>query len=807
MAQGFYGNSTGPGSAKLRVYVEFRTTTQEEGRAYVQFKRSVRVDSGNFNGTILSRSWGGQVRIYGAGWYGDSGWVNYGWVNYGSTASVSESCWYTGWSGSSYNSAVNARYSPDVPTWQPRNVNGQAASRRSDTKIEVTWKRDVTTARPYSGIYIDRKVDGGDWVRLADKSGSATSHSDTGVSANHVYQYCILPHNGWGNAPAWQYTGSVATTPAAPTAASASRVDDNKNTVTFTAGSTHSGLYTGHRIERRVNGGAWSFLANVGASVRSYTDKTTQANAYYQYRVRSYNGAGNSEWKTTGTVYNTPAAPGKPRMSRVSDTRVKAEFENEAQTATSLQIQRSTNGTSWSDVRTVTGKATSFEDDPGGGTFYYRIRNLRGSLASAWAYSDGVVTICAPAAPTVTSPKASQVVSKAEASIAIEWHHNPIDGSAQTGAQWRYSTNGGQSWTTQTVTGSASAATLANSFAVNTELSVQVRTKGAHADYGPWSASVKTYVRQVPTVTIEEPADGFEIENTPVHVRIAYSDPSGTLAAATLTVYDADDNAAYSRDVTGALEFDIAAGEWLPGNGQTYRLEVTARSSSTLQGTARRTVTVDYVLPSIAIADAVPDGETGEVRITVHEGRTDALERMESCSLWRESGGVRTLLGEGLHDGDVVVDRYAPLNTDYAYETASFANSGAVSEARFPGRVDSDLFFLYWEGGIASGKWSATDEFSVTPDFETIRVAGKEYPVVAVGEGVEEPHTVTVTRLTRDEAMRFYAAARACMPAVLKTLYGMVFHCMAVPTLKPRLDGDHRWEVSLDVTRVDGDAL
>ena len=39
MAKGFWGNASGPG-AKMYAYVEMRTTAQEEGRAWVQFKRS-----------------------------------------------------------------------------------------------------------------------------------------------------------------------------------------------------------------------------------------------------------------------------------------------------------------------------------------------------------------------------------------------------------------------------------------------------------------------------------------------------------------------------------------------------------------------------------------------------------------------------------------------------------------------------------------------------------------------------------------------------------------------------------------------
>lgn len=802
-----WGNQAGPGPSYFYAYAEWRVTQYGENSAYLQYKHSLWVDSGDFGGTLIGVSWGDGVRCYGPGWYRDSGWQDYGWVSYGKSAHVSNWAAYTSWNGSYYKSACSSWYSPSAPTWQPRNVNGQSASRVSDTAISVSWKNDKTAARPYAGIYVYVSVDGGDFALADDCDGGATSYRHASA-ANHAYRFRILPHNAAGNAPAHQYTGWTATTPAAPSAASVARNSDNQNTVTFTPGSSYAGLYSGHRIERSVNGGSWSFLDNVAAEASRYVDATTQKNASYRYRVRSYNSAGSSGWKETGTVYNTPAQPGRPALSRVSDMRVRAEFSNESNTETSLQIQRSADAEAWADVRTVSGHVTSFEDDPGGGTFYYRIRNVRGSLTSAWAYSDGIVTICAPAAPTVVSPSSSQVIDKSQASIGISWRHNPIDGSAQTAAQWRYSTDNGATWATRDVPGGASSDALANSFAVNARLVVQVRTKGAHVDFGPWSAAVATYVCQVPTVTVEDPGDGFVVENTPVHVRISYSDQSGSLAAAILTVCDSDGREVYSRDVSDSLEFDIPAGEWLPSNGETYSVDVNARSSSTLQGRAHRTVSVDYAMPSIAIADAVPDPATGYVTVTVREGRTDALERMESCSLWRVSGGERVLLGEGLQDGSAVVDRYAPLNTDYSYETASFANSGAASEARYAGRVESNAFFVYWgDGNIASGTYNAQDSFTVTPDYETIEVAGKEFPVVVMGTSAEEPHDLAVSLKTRDEAMAFYRMARSCQPVVVKTLYGFVFNAVAVPKFTPELSGRHTWEVSLSVTRVDGGAL
>ena len=207
------------------------------------------------------------------------------------------------------------------------------------------------------------------------------------------------------------------------------------------------------------------------------------------------------------------------------------------------------------------------------------------------------------------------------------------------------------------------------------------------------------------------------------------------------------------------------------------------------------------------VGNCVSDKMT-EVMNDAKVGRTDAAVAMKTCSLWRNVGGVRTLLAEDLHDGSTVLDRYAPLNTDYSYETASFADSGAVSEASYPGRIGSPLLFVYWSGGIASGMYAPGDEFSVEPSFSTYQIAGKRYPVVVSSENVEEPHDMTVRLKSREEAMRFYEAVRSCEPMVFKTLYGFVFRGVAKASFTPSLgNAEQAWDVSLNVTRTDGDAL
>ena len=123
--------------------------------------------------------------------------------------------------------------------------------------------------------------------------------------------------------------------------------------------------------------------------------------------------------------------------------------------------------------------------------FYYRARNTRASLASGWsAASNKVVTIVAPAAPSLITPASGVTLPKTQPTVSFSWKHNPIDGSEQSAAQLQHSVNGGSTWTAVQVTGNDQETAVANSWEKNATVTWRVRTKGAHADYGPWSLSL-----------------------------------------------------------------------------------------------------------------------------------------------------------------------------------------------------------------------------------------------------------------------------------------------------------------------------
>jgi hypothetical protein len=67
----------------------------------------------------------------------------------------------------------------------------------------------------------------------------------------------------------------------------------------------NTALETGYRIERSVDGGAFSLLTTEAANSTSSTDNTTASNHTYRYQIRANSDQGNSQWCGTETInYN-----------------------------------------------------------------------------------------------------------------------------------------------------------------------------------------------------------------------------------------------------------------------------------------------------------------------------------------------------------------------------------------------------------------------------------------------------------------------------------------------------------------------
>lgn len=561
------------------------------------------------------------------------------------------------------------------------------------------------------------------------------------------------------------YTGNAAlnlyavwerayTAPTAPSSAKATWVSDTRATVSWTNNSAVPRDYTALYVERRTDGGAWSQVASLPASSTSYADTSLSSNHSYEWRVRAYNPAGYSGYAATGAVYTTPAAPTSVSAVRTESNGVAVEVASPTNSGAVREVQRSADQEAWETV--YSDAAATFVDMPGGGTFWYRARNSRtftdGSgtprtLASAWAYSEAVVTICAPAAPTPRTPASSSVVSTASAAVSFSWNHNPLDGSAQTAAEVAVSTDGGSSWDDVLTAAAAQSLAVPNDWPANATVTWRVRTRGAHADWSPWSSLSSFVVASPPSVSVTSPSS--DVGGYPVTVSFAYGDDSGTMASASVTVSCAGASKTFKMQGT-SIELGIA--DMMLENGEDVTVTVSARSTSTLSASASVTVGVDFIPPATPTLEVSTDPGMLSCTVMVNEGIDESgqLPATVGLALLRVTPDGTELLADGLESGATVPDAIPPLDCDFSYRVVASAESGVFSAAEQALRIPSRGYLVVNFGDkVAKVRRNPSRKETTRRDVETFPVVrsveggGAEVlPVAFYGPSVEVSQSV-----------------------------------------------------------------
>lgn len=456
-----------------------------------------------------------------------------------------------------------------------------------------------------------------------------TSASMMGGSARSYIDYTV-PHK----APAvtWASSNPVV------------RNSDTSITLTWNAPALE---YSAMCLEVSIDGGSWSQFAVLWNTATTYTWTECSADHSYQFRIRSNYLASYSAYDTCATVIlMTPSMPKSISTAAAGGTAIDVTLDNPSPVATKVQYQISTDGGSnWGSV-TDAPSTTAFQVSASG-TVKIRVRNYNSTGVSDWLESGVIVTLCPPDPPTLISPSNSAVLTTGD-SVTFQWTHNAPDGSAQTAAQLQYSTDGGDTWTTVTKSTEQSH-TMANPWSAGTTVTWRVRTKGADASYGAYAQAFSFKVYSAPTVSITSP--GATVTGMPLSVSANYSDASGTCQAATVTLTQGG-RKLYSESATpgATITASIDVSEFLPTNGDTYTVVLTARSSSSLQTTANATFTVDFVEPQAGDLNIRNDPETGYASLlaTFDNSASEQTYTGATNAQYESSEGyVRSLTVEG----------------------------------------------------------------------------------------------------------------------------------------------------------------
>ena len=317
-----------------------------------------------------------------------------------------------------YNSAGNSGYTDtttmttkaDIPI-KPSNLTATVIS---ETQINLTWKDNSNNE---DGFKIERAPGGtSNFSHIASLAANTTSYQNSGLSSATSYSYRILAYNSAGNSgysnPASATTQSAVIIPAAPSNLVATAVSSSQINLSWNDNSNNEG---GFKLER-APGGTSNFtqIASLAANTTSYQNSGLSSATSYSYRIRAYNGAGNSGYSNPASATTQSVQLHAPDISAPSTSTgtftVSVTYNYWPTLASNLddyELEESTTSAS--------SGFTKIQSSPGGthtspynfnltrsaGTYYYRARVYVGMYSLHYSPYSSVVTV------TVTQAKAN----------------------------------------------------------------------------------------------------------------------------------------------------------------------------------------------------------------------------------------------------------------------------------------------------------------------------------------------------------------------------------------------------------------
>lgn len=288
------------------------------------------------------------------------------------------------------------------PPTAPSAPSGLSAVASSSTQINLTW---TDNANNETGFKLERKTGaGGSYVQIATPAANATSYSDTGRTANTQYYYRIRATNAVGDSSFSNEANATTpnTAPTAPSAPSGLLAVPNSSTQINLTWTDAANNETGFKLERKTGaGGAYAQIATPAANVTSYSDIGRNPSTQYYYRVRATNAVGDSSFSneanatTPNSTQTVPAAPSGLIAVGASATRISLTWVDAASTETSFEIQRGTDGASFTALASTLPNVTTYNNDglPAATLYHYRVRAINGAGASAFSNVASAVTM------------------------------------------------------------------------------------------------------------------------------------------------------------------------------------------------------------------------------------------------------------------------------------------------------------------------------------------------------------------------------------------------------------------------------
>ncbi|MFC7000019.1 fibronectin type III domain-containing protein [Rufibacter roseus] len=336
--------------------------------------------------------------------------------------------------------AANSGYSniADATTLEPKPLapTGLTATAASSSTINLSWTDNSTNE---TGFELEQSLDGTTFAALATVGANVTTYENTNLSASTQYFYRVRAV-GTGGVSEYSSVANATTNAGAVLAPSNLTATAVSTTQIDLAWADNSNNETGFEIERSADGVAFTLLTSVAADVTTYSNTGLTSSTQYHYRVRATGAESNSAYTNVAnatTLEAVPANPGTLAAVAVSHEQINLTWADNSVNETGFEIERSTDGTSFTLVTTTAANATSFSNTglTPNTQYHYRVRAVGAPGPSGYTnVANATTTTGIPVAPTALTATATSFNQ-----INLTWTDNSV---IETGFEIEQSTDG-----------------------------------------------------------------------------------------------------------------------------------------------------------------------------------------------------------------------------------------------------------------------------------------------------------------------------------------------------------------------------
>lgn len=443
--------------------------------------------------------------------------------------------------------------------------------------------------------------------------------------------------------------------------------------------------------------GRWYLVATLGWWATSYTDRSTQPDREYAYRVQAGNSAGLSPYVYTVSSWTTPA-----RHPNLSWARPQVDVVLSWSKVTSLpvwtevQVQQPAGIGAWTHMADVAGNSWTHTSPDGTVDLLYRVRPWIEGVVGEWTTSALVPALTAPLPPTTRGPDGNTVDNTVDP-VVLNWLHNPRDGTTQTAYEVRLKVGAGEWTNTGKLAGSTGSHTFpAGTWPAGQTVQWQVRTWGQHATASAMSAIAQFTTGSRPSVTVTNP--GAVFGRSDVTVEWDYHDPEGTpQVRALVELLDANDAALWTTTVLGS-----ATSVYVPrnlDNNTTYKVQVVARDGSGLNSApAVKTFTTSFVPPPAPLVVLQYDPDLGSVTVNIDNTNAPLPPDWDPPThnrVWRSiDGGEFELIADPIPTDAIFTDWVPTIHGTNTYRVEAVSALGTTNATAAQLVADSAWCFV-----------------------------------------------------------------------------------------------------------------